>query len=439
MTQKLTIDEILNVMSAASVGDVEARVILPDAPLSNDVMTKFGMAVNHLLDDLNLRSEAVEVSERLVIERTKQLRVSEEKFAKAFRASPAAMSLATLPDGRWIEINEELARMTGYSSEELLGHTSSELGLVDPEARAKLLQAIAEQGRIHNVEIQMKTKTNEQIDVLVSVEQIEINGQMCALTIQYDITELKRAEREVRRLNRDLEQRQKALEVVNAELESFSYSVAHDLRTPLRSIDGFSQAVLEDYMDKLDEDGQKYLQSIRRSAQQMARLIDDLLMLSKVTRSEIHLETVNLSAIARSLLAHFQKNDPERRVEVVIPPELIIEADGRLMTIVLENLLGNAWKFTSKCPEARIELGLEEKEGKTVYFVRDNGAGFDMTYAHKLFGAFQRLHSAKEFDGTGIGLAIVRRIILRHGGQVWAEGEVDKGATLYFTLNEIRP
>ncbi|HEY3227795.1 MAG TPA: ATP-binding protein, partial [Roseiflexaceae bacterium] len=270
----------------------------------------------------------------------------------------------------------------------------------------------------------------------VSVEQIELNGRACALTIQYDITELKRAEREVRRLNYDLEQRQVALEAVNKELEAFSYSVAHDLRAPLRGIDGFSHALLEDYADKLDAEGRTYIQRIRESTQEMGRLIEALLTLSRVTRSELHRERVDLTALARSVLARLQKNEPERKAELVISDGLVANGDARLLGVVLQNLLGNAWKFTGKCPMTRIEVGARQEDGRPVLFVRDNGAGFDMTYAHKLFGVFQRLHSGAEFEGTGIGLATVQRIIQRHAGRVWAEGEVGRGATVYFTLNE---
>lgn len=237
-------------------------------------------------------------------------------------------------------------------------------------------------------------------------------------------------------LERMVAERTLELARANRELEAFSYSVAHDLRAPLRSIDGFSQALLEDYADKLDAEGRNHLQQVRESAQQMGRLIDDLLTLSRVTRSELRHELADLSALARSALARLQKNEPERRAELVIPDGLIANGDAGLLGIVLENLLGNAWKFTRRRPVARIEVGARHEEACPVFFVRDNGAGFDMVYADKLFGVFQRLHSATEFEGTGIGLATVQRIVQRHGGRVWAEGEVGRGATVYFTLNE---
>jgi len=444
MTPLPTFDEIFAVLSAAAVGDAAARVAVPDTPQLDDLATRFAIALNLLLANLQFRAAELEAAHKLtqielqhlVTERTEQLRQSEEKFAKAFRASPAAISIATLPDGRWIEINEALAKMTGYRTEELIGQTSSELGLVDTVARAKILEAIREHGSVRNVEIQMHTKSKQIVEVLVSVEQIELHGQACVLTIQYDITELKHAEREVRRLNADLEQRQVALEAANKELEAFSYSVAHDLRAPLRRIDGFSQMFLEDYADKVNAEGRQYLDHVRESAHEMARLIDDLLMLSRVTRSELRREGVDLTALARSVLAGLQQNEPERKVELIISDGLIANGDARLLGVVLQNLLGNAWKFTGKCPMARIEVGARQEDGRSVFFVRDNGAGFDMTYADKLFGVFQRLHSGGEFEGTGIGLATVQRIILRHAGRVWAGGEVGRGATFSFTLNE---
>ena len=211
-----------------------------------------------------------------------------------------------------------------------------------------------------------------------------------------------------------------------------------DLRAPLRGVDGFSQALLEDYADKLGDEGCGYLRNVRESAQRMGRLIDDLLALSRVTRAELLREPVDLSGLAQNVAAQLQKLQPDRRVDLVIAAGMVIEGDARLLRVALENLLGNAWKFTGKRAEPRIEVGVTS-DGAC--FVRDNGAGFDMTYAAKLFGAFQRLHSADEFEGTGIGLATVQRIVNRHGGRIWAIAEVDRGATFHFTLGEgtLRP
>ena len=237
---------------------------------------------------------------------------------------------------------------------------------------------------------------------------------------------------------KDLEQRiherTRQLEVANKELEAFSYSVSHDLRAPLRSIDGFSVALLEDYADKLDEQGKDFLQRVRAASQHMEHLIDDIINLSRVMRSDMQRTSVNLSSIAQSIASELVNTQPYRNVAFIITPDLMVQADRNLMMIALENLMENAWKFTSKHPTAKIEVGAAIRKGQKVYFVRDDGDGFDMTFADKLFGAFQRMHSAADFKGTGIGLATVRRIIHRHGGQIWAEADKGKGATFYFTI-----
>ena len=224
----------------------------------------------------------------------------------------------------------------------------------------------------------------------------------------------------------------------NAELEAFSYSVAHDLRAPLRAVDGFSQALLAGYSDKVDEQGRHYLARLRENSRRMGQLINDLLGLSRVTRGEFRRADFDLAAQARQIAARLKSASPERRVEFVIPARLPVSGDPNLMLAALENLLGNAWKYTSRSPRARIELGREPRGGRDAYFVRDDGAGFDMAFANKLFKPFSRLHSPGEFEGTGIGLATVQRIIARHGGVVWAEGRVGEGATFFFTLGDIR-
>jgi len=224
------------------------------------------------------------------------------------------------------------------------------------------------------------------------------------------------------------------LKAANQELEAFSYSVSHDLRAPLRAIDGFSQALLEDYPDRLDDQGRQYLARVRAATQRMAELIDDMLQLSRVTRAEMHCETVDLSALAGSVVDDLRRAEPERQVEVAVPPGLKAEGDPKLLRIALVNLLANAWKFTGHQPSAHIEFGELNSGTERAFYVRDNGVGFDMAYADKLFGAFQRLHAMGEFPGTGIGLATVQRIINRHGGRVWAEAAVNQGATFFFAL-----
>jgi light-regulated signal transduction histidine kinase (bacteriophytochrome) len=220
----------------------------------------------------------------------------------------------------------------------------------------------------------------------------------------------------------------------NEELEAFSYSVSHDLRAPLRGIDGFSQALLEDYSDRLDETGQNYLRRIRAGAQRMAALIDDMLQLSRVNRAQIDRERVDVSGLAQAVAEELGRQNPGHEVAVHIQPELIANADRGLMRILLENLLGNAWKFTARAADARIEFRADITDTETVFLVKDNGAGFDMAHAGALFQPFQRLHSEADFPGTGIGLATVRRIVDRHGGRIWAEGTVGRGATVFFTV-----
>lgn len=258
-------------------------------------------------------------------------------------------------------------------------------------------------------------------------------------SLQAEITERKRAQNEVVEINAGLEQRVAArtseLQAANKELDTFCLSVSHDLRAPLRAIDGFSEMLLQNYLGMLDEQGQHSLQRIRSATQRMAQLIDDLLSLSRVTRTEMRHEEVNLSEMAREVVAGLRQPDQERKVEVCIAEGLSLRGDPRLLRQVLENLLGNAWKYCSKQPAARIEMAAcDSKDGKRVFFVQDNGAGFDMKYVGKLFGVFQRLHSASDFPGTGVGLATVQRIIQRHGGEVWAKGSVGQGATFYFTV-----
>ena len=228
------------------------------------------------------------------------------------------------------------------------------------------------------------------------------------------------------------------LEHKNKELEAFSYSVAHDLRAPLRAIDGFSKLLVEDHGERLDAEARQHLDRVRAAARRMAELIDDLLGLARVTRAGLKLESVELGKLARSIADDLERSRPERRTDWQIREDIVVHADQRLMRVLLENLLGNAWKFTVHRDRARIELGVEQTGDAPVYFVRDNGAGFDMAYAHKLFNPFQRLHRATDFEGTGIGLATVERIVRRHGGRVWAEAEVDRGAKFSFTLGRTR-
>lgn len=285
----------------------------------------------------------------------------------------------------------------------------------------------------------LRTRAGQRVVRLTLIPHRKDDGLVAgAYLMGYDLTDFRRAEAEVRHLNAELEQRVEqrthALAAANRELESFSYSVSHDLRAPLRTIDGFSQILIDEYADVLDESGKGYLERVRAGSQRMAKLIDDLLELARVTRRDLQIRQCDLSAMSREIVQELRASSPERKVNVRVADGMRVAADEGLLRIALDNLLRNAWKFTALETTAEIEVGLTEGDGTGAFFVRDNGVGFDMAYVDKLFGAFQRLHSETEFQGTGIGLALVHRVIRRHGGQVWAEAEPDCGATFYFSM-----
>jgi len=268
--------------------------------------------------------------------------------------------------------------------------------------------------------------------------RIHYRGRPVSLVSLRPVIEHDRVEAEIQRLNQEFDQRvaerTMQLQAVNKELEAFAYSVSHDLRAPLRSIEGFSQVLLDDYSQWLDTQGRDYLNRVCSATRRMGQLIDDLLNFSRVTRCEMLRDSVDLSTLAQAIVAELQQGQPERQAAFVIAPDLVAKGDSHLLRLALENILGNAWKFTRRRNNTQIEFGCTSTGGETVYFVRDNGVGFDMAYADKLFGGFQRLHSPAEYEGTGIGLTTVQRIIERHGGRIWAESAVDQGATFYFTI-----
>ena len=363
-----------------------------------------------------------DISERKQAEAA--LRLSEERFSSAFEHASIGMALVA-PDGRWLKVNRALCDLLGYTSEELLAKKFQDITHPDDlEADLEYVrQMLASEIRTYQMEKRYFHKTGHIVWALLSVSLVrDESGQDLYFISQIqDVTERKRVEDEIHGLNGQMERQNTELMAINKELESFSYSVSHDLRAPLRAIDGFSLALLEDCGHKLESEEKEHLQRVRAATGHMGRLIDDMLNLARTARCELVRGKVDLSALAREILSELQKVEPERRVKSMIVPDLIVEGDRTLLRVVLENLLGNAWKFTSKQPDARIEFGAQSKDGRTVYFVRDNGAGFDMKYADKLFGTFQRLHDGTEFPGSGIGLATVQRIVHRHGGRVWAE------------------
>jgi signal transduction histidine kinase len=252
------------------------------------------------------------------------------------------------------------------------------------------------------------------------------------------IEKLRAATEALRRGEERLQERARELADANRDLESFSYSVAHDLRNPLLAIHGFAEILAQDYSTRLDDDGKSCISRINQGTERMNSIIDDILALSKISRQEMKLGEVHLHEIARTIIDELRSREPDRRVTVVLQGEIRAWADAQLLNVALGNLLGNAWKYTAKTGDARIEFGSFAQEGRSVFFVKDNGAGFDMSKADKLFKPFSRLHGEKEFKGTGVGLAIAQRAIARHGGTIWAQAEVGKGATFYFTLHEDR-
>ncbi len=372
----------------------------------------------------------------------KALRESQEKFQYIFEYSPVGKSL-TLPSGE-IQVNKAFQDMLGYSKEELENKKWQEISFPgDIEATQRMLDGLL-QGQERSVRFQKRYvhKSGRIVwtDVQSSLRRDADGRPLYFMTAISDITERKQAEEEILSLNAELDERVRnrtaRLEEANRELEAFSYSVSHDLRAPLRIIDGFSQALLEDCGDRIDEEGRSHLDRIRSNAQFMGHLIDDMLKLARVSKTEIQAENVDLSGLARQSAADIARAYPKHPLDVIIAAGLFARSDPRLLRAVLDNLFDNAWKFTAVTPRPRVEFGAESGGKGPAYFVRDNGIGFDMTYVGKLFGAFQRLHDRSEFPGTGIGLATVQRIIRRLGGRVWAEGREGLGATFFFTLNE---
>ncbi|MFA6128663.1 MAG: PAS domain S-box protein [Bacteroidales bacterium] len=391
-------------------------------------------------DMLHLQLIANELHKIIVQRRAEEaLQESEARYRTLFHGAAEGILVADIGTKKFLYANPAQCRMLGYAKEELEQmtiesiHPEKDLNWILNEFMA---QARGEKTVALDIPCLCKNGTILYADILTT--PMVINGLTCNVGFFSDNTERHKAKEEIRKLNLELEkrvvERTSQLEAANKELETFAYSVSHDLRAPLRAIDGFSHALLEDYQDKIDTQGKNYLQRVRLAAQRMAQLIDDLLSLSRLNRSEMNIQQVNLSKMFREIADDLHRSQPGRKVRFMIEEGIIVLGDGRLLRVVLENLIGNAWKFTSKHPVAAIEFGLMQQTEGPVYFIRDDGAGFDMNYANKLFGAFQRLHSESEFQGTGIGLATVQRIIHRHGGKVWAEGEVEKGTRIYFTI-----
>jgi len=361
---------------------------------------------------------------------------SEVRYRRLFETARDGILILNAGSGEITDVNPFLTDMLGYSRQELLGKKLWEIGFFkDVTASHQAFRTLQDEGYVRYEDLPLETKDGRPMEVEFVSNVYAIDGEQVIQCNIRDITERKHTQDEVNKLNESINQRAAELEIANSELETFSYTVSHDLRAPLRSMNGFSKALFEDYPDKLDEQGRQYLKYIQESSNQMSQMIDDMLKLASITRGEIRKEPVNLSDVAASVAANLQITDPKRKVKFTIAPGIKAYGDAGLLRIILENLLGNAWKYTAHTAGPVIEFNTAQIEGKTTYFVRDNGAGFNMAFSDKLFRPFQRLHSATEYAGTGVGLASVQRIIKRHGGRVRAEGKVEEGATFYFTLD----
>jgi PAS domain S-box-containing protein len=365
---------------------------------------------------------------------------SHNQLQKLIDNTESNIYMKRVDNGQYLLVNREWERLFGVSRERVVNLTDHG---VFPHDLADQLRAndlrVAAEGKSVQYEETAESADGERTYISVKFPVLDSTGRPYAVCgISTDITERKRAENEIRHLNANLEmrvrQRTAELEASNKELDAFAYSVSHDLRAPLRSLHGFSDALLEDYDDVLDDVGKDYLHRLQRNVGRMGRMIDDLLNLSRATRADLERRRVDLTTMSQEIVADMRTADPDREVTLTVPDGLTAEGDPHLLRLALANLLANAWKFTAKRPDAIIEVGRTVRSGETFFFVRDNGVGFDMSYAGKLFDAFQRLHTTSEFEGTGIGLAIVARIVRRHGGRIRAEAEVDRGATFYFSL-----
>jgi PAS domain S-box-containing protein len=361
------------------------------------------------------------------------LKASEERFRLIVSNIKDYAIIVLNPEGQIISWNGAAQRIKGYQADEILGRHFSvfyppeDIAARKPEIELKTAR---EEGRFEDESWRVrKDGSRFCANVVVTPLRDDAGALHGFVKITRDVTERRRAEQEI--LRRSLE-----LEAANKELEAFSYSVSHDLRAPLRGIEGFSQALHEDYHQRLDDTAKDYLRRIRAATQRMGELIDDLLNLSRVTRAEMYKEPIDLTKLANEVVQELETREPQRTVSLKIAEGMRAEGDSRLVRVALQNLIGNAWKFTSKKDDAEIEFGQQSSNGTRTFFIRDNGAGFEQSYASRLFGAFQRLHGSNEFPGSGIGLATVQRIIHRHGGSVWAEGSVNHGATIYFTFGQ---
>ncbi len=424
-----------NALAGRELLDIEHRIVLTDG--TEKIVRELGeltMDVNG--QPFSLTGTVIDITDRKHDEEV--LRISEELYRLLFETNPFPMWVVEIGTSRFLAVNYAATFFYGYSRAEFMNMTIEDIRPAGYIHDAKETGASV-RGRLKSEGIwKHRKKHGSVIDVEITSDDLIFDGKPSRLVMSNDVTDREVARLDIQRLNEELEQRvfdrTAQLLVANNELEAFSYSVSHDLRAPLRHINGFSLALLEDYVEVLDETGKGYLREVRDASLEMSLLIEDILELSRVARSKMTRERVDLSAMVHTIVNSLRTESPDRNVNVTIEDGLTARGDKRLIEVMLTNLLGNAWKFTSKTEAAEISFGRQEESNQIRYFVRDNGAGFDMKYVDKLFGAFQRLHNKSEFEGTGIGLATVQRIVRRHGGNIWAEAGVHEGAVFYFTL-----
>lgn len=352
------------------------------------------------------------------------LQKSNERFSKFFNYSPVAMVITSVDEGEFMYVNDLYCETTGYSREELIGKKVVDIKMISVNERTNLHQKLKEKGgKDKDVELKIRKSNGELIDVFFSLQILEIDGKLCYVYGLIDITERKKTEEK--------------LKEVNKELDSFTYSVSHDLRAPLRAITGYTRILSEDYGNLIDAEGKRIMKVISNNAQKMGKLIDDLLAFSRLGKQTLICMSVDMNSLVRSIKEDLMISFDLNNIQIEIQDLLIANGDGNMLKIVMTNLLSNAIKYSSKKNEIVIEVGSYYQDSNIVYYVKDNGAGFDMQYYDKLFGVFQRLHNNSEFEGTGVGLAIVQRIIKKHGGKVWAESKIDNGSTFYFSIPKV--
>ena len=414
------LEHVADAAEAIAGGDYTRRVTADRPDEIGRLATSFNVMAARV-------AESHDSLERRVAERTHELEQAREELDRFFSLSLDLLCIAGL-DGRFRRVNPAWESVLGWTSADLVAAPYMDFIHPDDQAVTAAESEKLTSGAV-TLTFENRYRCKDGSYRWLSWKAVPLVTKGLIYAAAHDVTEQKRSERA-------LHSHASELANANRELEAFSYSVSHDLRAPLRHIDGFAQALVEDYADRLDGTGLNFLSRIRAGAQRMGALIDDLLSLSRVTRAQLKRTDVDLTSLVREVSARLQEEDPSRPVDWRIAPALRVRGDAQLLRVALENLLGNAWKFTSKRADAVIEFSVAttSPDGDRTYVVRDNGAGFDMAHAHKLFGAFQRLHGVAEFPGTGIGLATVQRVVRRHGGNVWAEGSVGEGATFFFTL-----